>query len=103
MLGLSDFITIFEIARESNGVLTEEYLRLFIGIAALIGGVTALILNWRNNGLKSWVGPLFVIAWSLFWLYLHNFPYVFGHVNSLVRAYRDGQYQVVEGQVQVLH
>lgn len=103
MLGLSDFITIFEIARGSNGVLTEEYLRLFIGIAALIGGVTALILNWRNNGLKSWVGPLFVIAWSLFWLYLHNFPYVFGHVNSLVRAYRDGQYQVVEGQVQVLH
>jgi hypothetical protein len=103
MLGLSDFITIFEIARGSNGVLTEEYLRLFIGIAALIGGVTALILNWRNNGLKGWVGPLFVIAWSLFWLYLHNFPYVFGHVNSLVRAYRDGQYQVVEGQVQVLH
>ena len=46
---------------------------------------------------------MFVIAWALLWLYLHNFPYVFGHINNLVRAYRDGQYQVVEGQVQVLH
>jgi hypothetical protein len=103
MLGLSDFITIFEIARGSNGVLAEEYLRLLIGIGALIGGVTALIIKWRNNGPKSWFGAVFITAWSLFWLYLHNFPYVFGHINSLVRAYRDGQYQVVEGQVQVLH
>ena len=52
---------------------------------------------------KSWVGPLFVTAWSLFWLYLHSFPYVLAHINSLVSAYRNGQYQVVEGQVQVLH
>jgi len=28
---------------------------------------------------------------------------MFGHINGLVRAYRHGQYQVVEGQVQVLH
>ncbi|HEY5992156.1 MAG TPA: transposase, partial [Candidatus Udaeobacter sp.] len=99
-----DFVTVFEIARGGNGVLAEEYFRLFIGIAALIGGVTALILNWRNNGgLKGWLGPVFVIAWGLFWLYLHNFPYVFGHINNLVTAYRDGQYQIVEGQVQVLH
>ena len=40
---------------------------------------------------------------SLLWLYLHNFPHVFGHINSLVTAYRERQYQVVEGQVQVLH
>ena len=36
-------------------------------------------------------------------LYLHNFPHVFGHINNLVTAYQEGQYQVVEGQVQVLH
>lgn len=100
---MSDFVTVFQIARGSNGVFTGEVFRLLIGIAALIGGVTALMLQWRNNGAKSWFGPVFVIAWGLLWLYLHNFPYVFGHINGLVRAYRDGQYQVVEGQVQVLH
>jgi hypothetical protein len=103
LLALSDFVTVFEIARGSNGVFAEEVFRLLVGIAALIGGVTALIYRWRNNEPKNWFGPVFVIAWALFWLYLHNFTSVFGHINSLVKAYRHGQYQVVEGQVQVLH
>ena len=104
ILAASDFVTVFEIARGNNGVFAGEVFRLLVSLAVLIGGVTALILNWRNNsGIKSWVGPAFVIAWGLFWLYLHNFPYVFGHINGLVSAYRNGQYQVVEGQVQVLH
>ena len=100
---MSDFVTVFEIARGSNGVFTGEVFRLLIGIAALIGGVTALIGNWTNGGVKRWVAPVFVIAWSLLWLYLHNFPYAFGHINSLVGAYRHRQYQVVQGPVQVLH
>src|SRR5438034_3915585 len=103
ILAASDFVTVFEIARDSNGVFADEVFRLLIGVAALIGGVTALIRHRESKSVKSWVGPVFVTAWSLFWLYLHNFPYVFGHINGLVRAYRDGQYQVVEGQVQVLH
>src|SRR6266567_6798622 len=103
ILAISDFVTVFEIATGSNGVFAGEVFRLLIGVAALIGGVTTLILNWKNKSLKSWVGPMFVTAWALFWLYLHNFPYVFGHVNDLVKAYRHGQYQVVEGPVQVLH
>jgi len=103
ILAASDFVTVSEIARGSNGVFASEVLRLLVGIAALIGGVTALIFKWRNNEPKSWVGPVFLTAWGLLWLYLHNFPYVFGHINSLVRAYRDGQYQIVEGQVPVLH
>jgi hypothetical protein len=103
ILAVSDFVTVFEIARGSNGVLGDEVFRLFIGIAALIVGVSALICNWTNGGAKRWLGPVFVTAWSLFWLYLHNFPYVFRHINSLVRAYRGGQYQVVEGPVHVLH
>jgi hypothetical protein len=103
ILALSDFVTVFEIATGSNGVFAGEVFRLLIGVAALIGGVTTLILNWKNKSVKSWVGPMFVTAWALFWLYLHNFPYVFGHVNDLVKAYRHGQYQVVEGPVQVLH
>jgi hypothetical protein len=100
---VSDFVTVFEIARGSNGVFAGEVFRLLVGVAAVIGGVTALIFQWKNNEAKSWFGPVFVIAWGLLWIYLHNFPYVFGHINSLVRAYRDGQYQVVEGQVHVLH
>ena len=103
ILAASDFVTAFEIARGSNGVFADEVFRLLIGVAALIGGMTALVLNWENKSVKSWVGPVFAIAWALFWRYLHNFPYMFGHINGLVRAYRHGQYQVVEGQVQVLH
>jgi hypothetical protein len=104
ILAVSDFVTAFEITRGSNGVLADEVFRLLVGIAALIGGVTALILNWRNNGgLRNWVGAVFITTWSLFWIYLHNFPYMLGRINGLVRAYRDGQYQVVEGQVQMLH
>src|SRR5439155_15394148 len=58
---------------------------------------------WKSNSLQSWVGPVFVTCWALFWLYLHNFPFVFRHINSLVGAYRQGHYEVVEGPVQVLH
>lgn len=96
-------MTVFEIARGGNGVFAGEVFRLLIGMGALIGGVTALILTSRSNGSKRWIGPVFVTCWALFWLYLHNFPYVFGHINSLVGAYRHGQYQIVEGSVQVLH
>jgi hypothetical protein len=103
MLILAEFVTVFEIARGSNGVFADACFRLLVGIGALVGGVTALVFKWRNDGLKSWIAAVFAIVWSLFWLYLHNFPNVFGHINSLVRAYRQGQYQVVEGQVQVLH
>ena len=100
---MPDFVTVFEIARDSNGVFAGEVSRLFVGVAALMGGVTALVFKWRNHRAKGWFGPVFVIAWGILWLYLHNFSYVFGHINSLVRAYRNGQYQVVEGPVQVLH
>ena len=103
ILAVSDFVTVFEISRGSNGVFAGEVFRLLIGVAALIGGVIALVRNWKNKSVKSWVGPMFVAAWALFWLYLHNFPYVFGHINDLVKAYRYGQYEVVEGPVQLLH
>jgi hypothetical protein len=103
ILAISDFVTVFEIARGSNGVFAGEAFRLCIGIAALIGGVTGLMRKWRIDGAKGWFAPVFIIGWALLWLYLHNFPYVFGHINSLVRAYRGGQYEVVEGAVQVLH
>jgi hypothetical protein len=65
ILAASDFVTVFEIARGSNGVFAGEVFRLLVGIAALIGGVTALIFKRINNELKSWVGPVFVTAWGL--------------------------------------
>ena len=103
LFAVSDFVTVFEISRNSNGVLVETASRFFIGIAVLIGGVRVLVQRWRNNGAKSLVGAGFAIVWSLLWLYLHNFPHVVGHINSLVRAYRERQYHVVEGLVRVLH
>jgi hypothetical protein len=103
ILAVSEFVTVFEISNGSNGVFADACFRLLIGIGALIGGVTALVFKWKNNGLKSWIAPVFAIGWSLLWLYLHNFPHMFEHINSLVTVYRERQYQVVEGQVQVLH
>jgi hypothetical protein len=100
---VSGFVTVFEIARGSNGVFEGEVFRLLIGVVTLIAGLTVLIFNWTNDGTKRWLGPVFLVVWSVLWLYLHNFPYVFGHINSVVRAYRDGQYQVVEGPVHILH
>jgi hypothetical protein len=82
ILAASDFVTVFEIAGGSNGVFASEVFRLLVGIAALIGGVTALIFKWRNNEPKSWVGPVFLTAWGLLWLYLHNFPYVLGTLTA---------------------
>jgi hypothetical protein len=103
ILAVSEFVTVFEIARGSNGVFANGCFRLLIGSVALIGGVTALVFKWKNCELKSWIAPVFAIGWSLLWLYLHNFPHMFGHISSLVTAYRERQYQVVEGHVQVLH
>jgi hypothetical protein len=103
ILTVPEFVTVFEIARGSNGVFADTCFRLVVGVGALIGGVTALVFKWKNDGLKSSIAAVFAIVWSLFWLYLHSFPHVFGDINRLVTAYRQRQYQVVEGQVQVLH
>jgi hypothetical protein len=101
---VSDFVTVFEITRNSNGVFGDEVFRLLIGFAALLGSLRLLVRNWRRrNGTKDYIGPVFVLIWSLFWLYLHILPNVFGHINCLLDAYRDKRYEVVEGQVQVLH
>jgi hypothetical protein len=101
---VSDFVTIFEIARNSNGVFEGAVFRLLIGVVALIGALRALIRNRRReSSRRDYIGPIFILVWSLGWIYLHNFPYVFGHINSLVDAYQQKQYQIVEGPVQILH
>jgi hypothetical protein len=98
---MSDFVTVFEITSTNNGILADSVFRLVIGVACLIGGVGALIFTRRRKGDRTtdWIGPLFLIGWSLSWLYLHNFPHAFRHIQRLVGAYRNGQYQVVEGEV----
>lgn len=102
---MSDFVTAFEITSTSNGVLADTVFRLFIGVACLIGGVSGLIFTGRRkgNGRRNWIGSVFLIRCSSLWLYLHDFPQAFGHIHRLVGAYRNGQYQVVEGEVRVLH
>lgn len=46
---------------------------------------------------------LFMIAWSVLWLFMHDFPHTFWHIEGLVEAYKKQHYQVVEGEVKVLH
>jgi hypothetical protein len=102
---MPDFVTAFEISRGSNGVWSDTLWRLAIGISALLVGVIAIAFKSRKKGArpKDWVMPLFLTAWSLLWLFMHDFPNTFGYVNSLLDAYEKGQYQVVEGEVRVLH
>ena len=73
-------------------------------MAALIGALRVLVRNRRReSGRRDYIGPIFILIWSLFWIYLHNFPHVYGHISGLVNAYQQKQYQVVEGPVEVLH
>ena len=104
LLAVSDFVTVFEITRNSNGVFSGAVFRLLIGVAALIGALRVLVRNRRReSSRRDHIGPIFILIWSLWWICLHNFPHVFGHINGLVNAYREKQYQVVEGPIQVLH
>ena len=103
-LAVPDFVTVFEITRNSNGVFAGAVFRLLIGVVALIGALRVLVRNRRReSSRRDYIGPIFVLVWSLFWIYLHNFPHTFGHINGLVNAYQQKQYQVVEGPVQILH
>ena len=99
-----EFVTVFEITRNSNGVFAGAVFRLLIGVVALIGAVRILVRNrQRERSRRDYIGPIFVLVWSLFWIYLHNFPHVYGHINGLLNAYEQKQYQVIEGPVEVLH
>jgi hypothetical protein len=101
---VSEFVTVFEIARGSNGVFADTIFRLLIGVVALIGALRSLARNrQRERSRRDYIGPIFVLVWSLFWIYLHNFPHQFGHIDRLVNADEQKQYQIVEGPVEVLH
>jgi hypothetical protein len=101
---VSDFVTVFEIARNSNSIFGDEVFRLLIGVAALLGSLRLLVRNWkRRESAKDYIWPVFVLIWSLGWLYGHLLPNVFGHINKLVNAYQDRRYEIVEGPVEVLH
>src|SRR5438270_12316344 len=94
-LAVSEFVTVFEITGNSNGVFGDELFRLLIGVAALLGSLRLLVRNWRRqDGAKDYIGPVFVLIWSVAWIYMHLLPNVFGHINKLVNAYHDKQYEV---------
>jgi len=103
---MTDFVTVFEINRWSNGLLAEELFRLFIGIAVLTGGVLCSIHvlrknKWRPRG--ELFPCLFLLTWAVFWLVLHDFPRVYRHIETLTEASEAGRYEVSEGVVSVLH
>jgi len=65
-------------------------------------GLIVVARKWRRGaGAASWIAPLFLIVWSLAWLYLHDFPNVFGHINKLLTHTMRKSNQVVEGLVEV--
>jgi hypothetical protein len=102
----TDFVTVFEITRWSNGLLADTLFRLLVGVVALIGGATALISIWRKPGVLQWrnLFPLlFLVAWAVLWLAMHDFPRVFRHIDHLAEAYERGGYEIAEGIVTVLH
>ena len=96
------FATAFEIARGSNGIYSDLIFRLAIGVCTLIVGI---FLAWkgRRDRITRQIAPWFFIAWSVYWLWVHDFPRAFGQIDDLVAAYRSGRYEVVEGPVKVLH
>ena len=101
---MPDLTTAFEITRGSNGIWSELWWRLAIGIVALLIGVVGLRRRWRQRGSWfTWLPPLLVTAWSFAWIVMHDFPGGFRHVSALTDAYQKGQYDVVEGDVVVLH
>ena len=101
---MPEFVTVFEITRNSNGIFADEVFRLLIGVLALFGSLKLLRRNWRRGeGAKDYIWPVFVLIWSLGWLYGHLLPNVFGYIDKLVSAYHDKRYEVVEGPVEVLH
>ena len=100
---MSDFTTVFEITRNSNGIFGDEVFRLLIGVVALLGSLRVLIRNRRKEkSRRDYIGPVFVLIWSLIWISMHLIPNTFGHTNKLLNAYRQKEYQIVEGPVQVL-
>jgi hypothetical protein len=103
---MSDFVTVFEINRWSNGLLADTLFRLFIGVAVLIGGLTGVVYVWRNPDVRprrALIPCLFSVAWAIAWLVMHAFPHTFGRIEYLTEAYEKERYEVSEGIVAVLH
>ena len=87
---MTDFVTVFETTRWSNGLLADELSRLLVGVVALIGGATALLFLWRKPEVfprRNLIPSLFITAWAVFWLTMHDFPRMFQHINNLTEAY----------------
>ena len=103
---MTEFVTVFEINRWSNGILAGELLDLFVGVAALIGGLAGVVYVWRKVGVRprrELIPVLFLTAWAIVWLVTQNFPQMFGRIDRLAETYEKGRYQVAEGTVVVLH
>ena len=101
---MTDFVTVFEIDRWSNGLLADELFRLSVGVTGLIGGLAGVVYVWRKRAVprRNLIPALFLTAWAIVWLVMHDFPQMFQRIDHLTDAYEKGRYEVSEGVVAVL-
>jgi hypothetical protein len=96
---LGTFQTAFEIDRWSNGGFRDLLIDLAIGIGALVFAISTLVVHRRKW--QAWlVGPA-MVAWAAFWM--HWLPHAYAQLEGQLDAYRNGRYEIVEGEVRVGH
>lgn len=104
----ADWTLVFEISRWSNGLLGDLLFRLTIGLAVLGSVLTGLWRMWVRRddddgpGWKHLPMLIFLGAWSIFWIVMHQFPSQIRRINTLVGYYRHGTCERLEGTVSVL-
>ncbi len=104
---MDSFTTIFEISGDVNGIRTESFFRIAIGVGALASGAIGLFrcLTKKERSRKDWIGPIFLTVWGLLWLAFHVpvFVSIESAKNGLLARYHGNQFDVVEGVVEVKH
>lgn len=107
---MDEFITIFEISKNTNGYLFDALLRISIGIIALVIGVVGLI-RWKQGNHKfpkKIFRPAFITFWGAIWLFAHIHLLQSGDLGTswakeLINAYENGHCKITEGIVHVRH
>ncbi len=103
---MSDFITVFEISADANGLRRDAMFRMAIGICAVVFGARSLVRTWRGERrLRDLVFPAFSVLWGVVWTVADVPLWQVGITDArrLVELQRSGGGEVTEGVVHVKH